>query len=260
VSSIVALTREPSASMADCELSHIDRRPIDISVARRQHAAYREALREAGADVVVLPALDALPDAAFVEDTAVVLDEIAVVGALGVESRAAETEAIVSELERHRPVRRLTSPGATLEGGDVLRIGRTLYVGRSARTNDVGIESLRGLAEPLGYLVRAVPVEGCLHLKTACTWAGDGSVLLNPAWVDGGVFERDGLRVLAVDPSEPWAANVLLLGQALVVPAGNPATAGRLTRAGLQPVEVAIGEFQKAEAGLTCLSLLVLPA
>lgn len=246
--------------MADCVLSHIDRRPIDISVARRQHAAYREALREARADVVVLPALDTLPDSAFVEDTAVVLDEIAVVGALGVESRAAETEAIVSELERHRPVRRLTMPRATLEGGDVLRIGRTLYVGRSARTNEAGIESLRGLAGPLGYLVRAVPVEGCLHLKTACTYAGDGIVLLNPAWVDGGVFERDGLRLLAVDPAEPWAANVLLLGHALVVPAGNPATAGRLTRAGLQPVEVAIGEFQKAEAGLTCLSLLIPPA
>jgi dimethylargininase len=257
VASPVALTRAPSASLAECELTYVDPGSIDVSVARGQHAAYCEALRTAGAEVVVLPALDTLPDAAFVEDAAVVVDELAVLGAPGVGSRAAEAEAIVAELEKYRPVRRLRAPEATLEGGDVLQVGRTLYVGRSGRTNHAGIDSLRQLLEPLEYAIRALPIEGCLHLKTACTYVGDGIVLLNPAWVDGGLFERDGLGVLPVDPSEPWAANALHVRETLLVPAGNPRTAGRLRRAGLQPVEVAIGEFQKAEAGLTCLSVLV---
>lgn len=257
MASLVALTRAPSASLAECELTYVDRGLIDIAVARGQHAACCEALRTAGAEVVVLPALDALPDAAFVEDTAVVVDEVAVLGAPGVASRAAEAEAIVPELEKYRPVRRLTASGATLEGGDVLQVGRTLYVGRSGRTNDAGIESLRRLLEPLDYAIRALPIEGCLHLKTACTYVGDGIVLLNPAWVDGDLFERDGLGVLPVDPSEPRAANALRVRETLLVSAGTPRTLGRLRRAGLQPVEVAIGEFQKAEAGLSCLSVLV---
>jgi dimethylargininase len=257
MASLVALVREPSASLAQCELTYVGREPIDISVARAQHTAYCEALRAAGAEVVVLPALDALPDAAFVEDTAVVVDEVAVLGALGVASRVAEGDAIVSALEKYRPVRRLTAPGATLEGGDVLQVGRTLYVGRSRRTNDAGIESLRRLLEPLDYAIRALPLEDCLHLKTACTCVGDGIVLLNPAWLDRHPFERDGLGVLPVDPSEPWAANALRVRETLLVASGNPRTVGRLRRAGLQPVQVAIGEFQKAEAGLSCLSVLV---
>lgn len=256
----MAVTREPSASLAGCVLSYLERTPIDLDRARRQHAAYRRELRAAGAEVVVLPALDELPDATFVEDTAVVVDELAVVGGLGVASRMPEAEAIVPELERHRPVRRLEEPGATLEGGDVLRVGRMLYVGRSGRTNDAGIEALRRLLEPLGYVVRAVAIDGCLHLKTACTSVGDGVVLTNPEWVDAGVFERDGLRALPVGPSEPWAANAVRVGETVLVPAGNPLTGERLRRTRVQVVEVPIGEFQKAEAGLSCLSVLITPA
>jgi dimethylargininase len=254
---LVALVREPSASLADCELSYLDRTPIDLNKTRVQHAGYCAALRAAGAEIRVLPALDHLPDAAFVEDTAVVVDEVAILGALGVGSRAAEAAAIVAELEAYRPVRRLDRPDATLEGGDVLRIGRTVYVGRSGRTNEAGFEALRRLLEPLGYGVRVVAVEGCLHLKTGCTSAGDGIVVVNPSWVSGRLFQEDGLTVIPVVPSEPWAANVLRVGGTLLVPAGNTATAGRLRAAGLKPVEIDIGEFQKAEAGLTCLSLLV---
>jgi dimethylargininase len=254
---LVALVRQPSASLAECELSYLQRTPIDLERAREQHAGYCAALRMAGAQVRVLPALDHLPDAAFVEDTAVVVDEIVVLGAPGPASRSAEVDAIAAALEAQRPVRRLDRRGATLEGGDVLRIGRTLYVGRSRRTNDAGIEALRRHLEPLGYGVRAVPVEGCLHLKTGCTHAGEGIVVVNPDWVDAGYFEREGLGVVTVAPSEPWAANVLRVGDALLMPAGSRATAARLGVAGLDPVEVEIGEFQKAEAGLTCLSLLL---
>jgi dimethylargininase len=255
----VALVREPSASLAECELSYVHRSSIDVNKARAQHAGYCAALGAAGAEVRALPALDHLPDAAFVEDTAVVVDELAILGAPGVESRAAEAEAIAGVLESYRPVRRLDRPGATLEGGDVLRIGRTVYVGRSGRTNDAGIEALRVVLEPVGYRVRVVPVEACLHLKTAVSCAGDGVVVVNPSWVSGRPFEQDGLTVVPVASSEPWAANVLRVGDTLLVAAGNRATGRRLRAAGLDPVEIEIGEFQKAEAGLTCLSLLIPP-
>jgi dimethylargininase len=257
---LVALVREPSASLAECELSYLDRTPIDLNKARAQHAGYCAALHAAGAEVRVLPALDHLPDAAFVEDTAVVVDEVAILGALGVGSRAAEAAAIVGALEAYRPVRRLDRPGATLEGGDVLRIGRTVYVGRSGRTNEAGVEALRRMLDPLGYRVRVMAVEGCLHLKTGCSSAGDGIVVVNPSWVSARLFEGDSLTVVPVASSEPWAANVLRAGGTLLVPAGNPATARRLRAAGLDPLEIEIGEFQKAEAGLTCLSLLIPPA
>jgi dimethylargininase len=254
---LAALVREPSASLAECELSYVQRSSIDLKEARAQHAGYCAALRAAGAEVRVLPALDHLPDAAFVEDTAVVVDEVAVLGALGAESRVLEAEAMAGVLETYRPVRRLDRPGATLEGGDVLRIGRTVYVGRSGRTNAAGIEALRAVLESFGYRLRVVPVEGCLHLKTGCSSAGQGVVVLNPSWVSGRPFEQDGLTVVPVASSEPWAANVLDVAGALLVPAGHGATAARLRAAGLDPVEVEIGEFQKAEAGLTCLSLLI---
>lgn len=253
----VAITREPSASLAECELLFLHRQPIDLARARTEHAGYCAALRAAGLEVVVLPALDALPDAVFVEDTAVVVDELAVLAAPGVPSRAAESEEIVSTLADYRSVHRLATPGGTLEGGDVLRLGRTLYVGRSTRTNDVAIGDLRSLLEPRGYRIRVVPVHGCLHLKTACTYLGNGTVLLNPVWMDDSAFESDGLRIVAVDPGEPWAGNTLLAGQTLLVPVGNPATLRTLRGLRLRPVEVAIGEFQKAKAGLTCLSVVI---
>jgi dimethylargininase len=254
---LVALVREPSASLAECELSYLQRTPIDLKKARVQHAGYCAALRAAGAEVHVLPALDHLPDAVFVEDTAVVVDDFAVLGAPGVASRAAEVDAIAATLGVYRPLLHLGGIGATLEGGDVLRIGRTLYVGRSRRTNDPAIQTLRRQLEPLGYRIDPVPVEGCLHLKTGCTYAGGGVVVVNPQWVDPRLFQREGLAVVAVVPSEPWAANVLRVGDTLFVSTGHRATAARLREAGLDPVELEIGEFQKAEAGLTCLSLLI---
>jgi dimethylargininase len=254
---LVALVREPSASLAECELSYLQRTPIDLKKAREQHAGYCAALRAAGAEVHVLPALDHLPDAAFVEDTAVVVDEVAMLGAPGVASRAAEVEAIAAALEAYRVVLPLDGMDATLEGGDVLRIGRTLYVGRSRRTNDAGIEALRRHLEPRGYRISPVPVEGCLHLKTGCSHAGEGIVVVNPQWVDARLFERESLAVVTVAPSEPWAANVLRVGDTLLVSMGNRTTAARLREVGLDPVEIEISEFQKAEAGLTCLSLLI---
>ena len=157
-------------------------------------------------------------------------------------------------LQRHRPVQRVLPP-ATLEGGDVLRIGRTLYVGRSARTDQRGIVALAAIVNPLGYRVVPVDVHGCLHLKTACTAAADDLLLANPAWLDLAPFA--GLRIVAVDPSEPFAANLLRLDHTLLASASHPRTNAQLRALGLPLRTVAIDELEKAEAGMTCMSLLL---
>jgi N-Dimethylarginine dimethylaminohydrolase len=178
---LTAITRGVSASLATGELTFRDRVPIDVSLARRQHEEYEQALSRLGVRIDHLPAEDALPDAVFVEDAGMVLDEIAIVTVPGAASRRAETESMAHAMGRYRPVQRLSAP-ATLDGGDVVRVDRTLYVGLSSRTNAAGIDQLGALASPLGYTVRAVPVKGALHLKTACTYAGRGVLLANPEW------------------------------------------------------------------------------
>lgn len=250
---IVALTREPARALDACELTHVERVPIDAGAAARQHRAYRDVLRACGARVVTLPAVDELPDSVFVEDTAIVLDEVAVLTRPGVESRRGEVNLIKPEVARLRPVVRVEPP-ATIEGGDVLRLGRTLYVGLSPRTNAEGAAALRRLAAPHGYEVVTVKPRGCLHLKTGCSALDDGTVLVNPAWVDAAVFR--GLEVLAADAAEPWAANVVSVGGALCVSAAFPRTAEMLAARGYDVRPVEVSEFGKAEGSLTCLSLL----
>lgn len=250
---IVALTREPAREMDACELTHLGRVPIDAGAAARQHGGYREALRACGARVVTLPPVEGLPDSVFVEDTAVVLDEVAVLTRPGVGSRRGEVKLIEPEVARLRPVVRIEPP-ATLEGGDVLRLGRTLYVGLSPRTNAEGAAALRRLAAPHGYEVVTVEPRGCLHLKTGCSALDDGTVLVNPEWVDASAFR--GREVVAADASEPWAANVVSVGGALCVSAEFPRTADALAARGYDVRPVEVSEFAKAEGSLTCMSLL----
>jgi dimethylargininase len=250
----IAITRLPSASLPRCELSFLEREPIDVARATAQHAAYRQALADAGATVVTLPALDALPDAVFVEDTALIFDECAVVATMGAPSRRPESAAMAAVLSDYRPVRTLTAP-ATLDGGDVLRIGRTVYVGQTPRTNRAALDQLAALLAPLGYTVIGVPVTRCLHFKTACSSAGADRVLINPDWVARDIFGDH--TVLTVDPAEPWAANVLGLGDRVIIPASAPRTCARLRSDGLDPLPVDVSEMEKAEAGVTCLSLII---
>lgn len=250
----LAVTRCPAPSLSDCELTYLAREPIVFERALAQHAAYVAALRAAGAEVLTLPAEPAFPDSVFVEDGAVVLDELAILTRPGVASRAAEPEQLAPHLAPYRPVVRVAPPG-TLEGGDVLRVGRRLFVGLSPRTDAAGIEALRALAEPHGYTVAPVRVRGCLHLKTAVTALDDETLLANPDWVDLAPLEE--FDVVTVAPDEPWAANVLRLGRTLLANAAFPRTLECLARRGHAPVPVEIGEFGKAEAGLTCLSLLL---
>lgn len=249
---LYALTREVSPSLANCELSFVERNPIDLALANAQHHAYQRALEEFGYELIALPAEDAWPDAVFVEDVALVLDELAVITRPGAVSRRQEGESVAAVLERHRPLRRIEEPG-TLDGGDVLRVGRTIFVGRSARTNLAGIEQLRELAGDYGYVVRGVPIFDCLHLKSAVTEAKEGTLLVQPSWIDKKWLA--GYELIEVDPAEPHAANVLRIGNGAIYPASFPRTAEKLAKAGIELKVVDLSELQKAEGAVTCCSL-----
>jgi dimethylargininase len=251
---MIAITRQVSASINDCELSYIGRTPIDVARAREQHRAYVACLESLGATVETLPEVAGLPDAVFVEDTAVVLGTIAIATNPGAASRRHEVEAVAFALAGHVRVVRMTG-GGTVDGGDVMHVGNTLYVGRTPRSSDEGIAELAALAAPHGVEVRPVRVDGCLHYKSGASFIGRGTVLANPAWVD--VAELDGLHVIEVDPAEPWAANTVVVGDTVVVSDAFPVTAARLRAAGFAVVTLDISEFQKAEGGLSCLSILV---
>lgn len=249
----LALTRAVSPRITECVVSFQQREVIDVALAREQHARYEQYLREQGVRVISLPAEADLPDSVFVEDTAVVVDEIAVLARPPLESRRREVASIAAALAPYRPQMAL-SRTATLEGGDVLRIGRTLYVGRSTRTNAEGIRQLAEALRPFAYDVRAVTVGGCLHLKSAVTYIGDNTVLANTAWVDLATF--DDYEVIAVAPTEPHAANALLLGGEVLLPASFPRTCAQLEERGFRVQSIDVSELQKAEAGLTCCSIL----
>lgn len=248
----IAITREVSPALGDCELSYVERAAIDVARAGVQHREYRRALAALGCRVLTLPAEAALPDSVFVEDAAIVLDEVAVLTRPGAPSRRGEVAGIADALRDHRPLLAIEAPG-TLDGGDVLRLGRTLYVGESARSNAAGVTRLRELLAPHGYAVETVPTHGCLHLKSAVTQLDDHTVLLQPAWVERARFT--GFRVIDVDPAEPHAANVVRIGDALLIPASFPRTRQRLLDAGFAVTAVDVSELQKAEGAVTCCSL-----
>jgi len=248
----VAITRDVSPAIARCELTHLEREPIDAARAARQHTAYADVLARLGCDVKRLPAEPDLPDSVFVEDGAVVLDELAVATRPGARSRRAEVASLVEALRPYREVVAVGAPG-TLDGGDVLRIDRDLYVGLSSRTDAEGIERLRELVAPHGYVVHAVEVEGCLHLKSAATLVARDTLLVNPDWVERGAFgEREWIEV---DPAEPFGANALLVGETVVFAEAFPRTRERLEERGIRVVGVDVSELGKAEGGVTCCSL-----
>lgn len=248
----IAVTREVSPALGNCELSYVPREAIDVARAGAQHRDYQRALETLGCRLQTLPAEPELPDSVFVEDVAIVLDEVAVLTRPGALSRRAEVASVAEVLRRYRPVLAIEEPG-TLDGGDVLRVGRTLYVGESARSNAEGIAQLRELLAGHGYAVQGVPTRGCLHLKSAVTQLNDHTLLLQPEWVDRERFAD--FRVIEVDPAEPPAANVLRIGDALVMPAGFPRTRQRLLDAGFRVIAVDVSELQKAEGAVTCCSL-----
>lgn len=250
----IAFTREVSPNIVECELTHLARAPIDVATARAQHGAYEQLLVSLGCTVHRVTAAPDHPDAVFIEDTAVVFDEIAVIARPGAESRRPEITAVAEALSRVRRLAHIAAPG-TLDGGDVLTAGRRVFVGHTGRTNEEGIAQLRAALAPHGYEVRGVDVTGCLHLKSAVTAVDDDTVLLNPAWVNPATFAE--YRVVEVDTSEPMGANVLRIGDQLVYGAAYPRTQARLSSLGYALHIVDASELAKAEGALTCCSVVV---
>jgi dimethylargininase len=248
-----AITRAVSPAIVRCELSFIDRKPIDLAIARQQHREYEKLLGKLGARVISLPAEPDLPDSMFVEDPAIVLDELAVMLPLGTETRRREAPSLAGALSKFRKLEYVSLPG-TLEGGDVLRIGRKLFVGLTRRSNAEGIRQLAAILAPYNYEVIAVPVTGCLHLKSAVTHLGRSTLLANRAWFDASPLA--GHEWIHVDPVEPHAANVLALAGKIIFPASFPRTRARIEARGFSVTPLDISELQKAESGLTCSSLL----
>ena len=250
----IAITRAVSPGLTRCELTHLAREPIDPTRAATQHTTYERCLAELGVELVRLPPAPDLPDSVFVEDMAVVLNELAIITRPGASSRRPETAAVADALRPYRDPVSIVAPG-TVDGGDVLTVGRHVYVGLSSRTSIPGVEQLRRILAPHGYHVTAVTVNGCLHLKSAVTQVAPDTLLINRDWVDAGAFSN--VRLIDVDPTEPHGANALAIGDSVVFPAAFPRTGERLRELGITVLPVDVSELAKAEGGVTCCSLLV---
>lgn len=255
---IMAITRQVSPGMNRCELTHLSRVPIDIELAYQQHLVYEEALTALGCQVYRLPADPELPDSVFVEDIAIVFDEIAIITRPGAVSRRPETTSVASALIGYRPMSYIHSPGR-IDGGDVLVIGKNVFVGISSRTNKAALRQMQDFLAPYGYQVTPVRVSGFLHLKSAVTLLTDNTLLLNPAWIDGAIFGD--IQTICVDPDEPYGANALRIGDGVVYPANFPRTQRRianlLNNHGKRLIVVDVSELQKAEGAVTCCSLII---
>jgi dimethylargininase len=249
----IAITRQVSPSINQCELTHIAREPIDYARACDQHKQYEDALRSLGMDVISLDAESDLPDSVFVEDVAFVLDDCALMLNPGAASRRLEVASVERALSPYREIFRILPP-ASVDGGDILRVGKKIYVGLSSRSTEGAIEQMKAILEPRGYQVRGVRVTGCLHLKSAVTLCGNDTLLINPEW-----FSKENcpeMHFIEVDPSEPYGANAVLVDGTIVYSSSFPKTRAKLQAAGIRMVIVDADELAKAEGALTCCSLI----
>jgi dimethylargininase len=251
--STIAITHHPSPRMQEGQRTYVDREAVvDMERARSQHERYRALLADCGAEVRVLDVNTNHPDAVFVEDTAVVLDEVAVMMSMGAASRRAEPAGIEPELRKYREIQRVQLP-ATIDGGDVFRVGGMLFVGRSERTNAAGIDRLTEIGRRYGYEVAGVRMHDCLHLKSGCTPLPDGRLLVNPAWIE--TSDLEGFRLVPVPAEEAFSADVLSIDQRVLMAAAFPRTAELVTSLGFEVRTLDLSEFAKVEGGVTCMSL-----
>ena len=248
-----AITRKVSPAIAECEITHIKRRTIDNDLASRQHHAYEQLLTDLGCDLISLPAEADLPDSVFVEDAAIVLPELAIITRPGAESRRPETKSIAKALRPYRELIHIQPPGS-VDGGDVLVLDEKVYVGLSTRSNTAAIEQMQAGLSRFGYDLVGIHIEGVLHLKSAVTRVGPGTLLVNPAWVDASLFP--GWDMIEIDPSETYAANGLLIGNTVIYPAAFPKTQARLETHGIKTAIIDLSELAKAEGAVTCCSLI----
>lgn len=252
--SLVALTHTVSRDFANAELTFVQRQPIDLDQAIAQHDAYRTALAKCGANVQEISVNQDCPDGVFIEDSAVVLPELAIICSMGASSRRSEPARVRRSLEKHRSVTQIDLPG-TLEGGDVLCVGKRMFVGKSTRTNELGISQLKQIVEPLGWQVEVIEVSGALHLKTAICAINDEQLLVKRDWLK--LPKIDGMMLLDVPTSEPWGANLIRIDNHVVLSAKHPRTADLIDQHGVHVHPVDISEFEKAEGGVTCMSLIM---
>jgi dimethylargininase len=248
-----AITHKVSPKIAECEVTFVDRSPIDLQVAVRQHDTYCDVLKKLGVNVKELSENELYPDSCFVEDTAFVVDELAIICSMGTPSRRGETMLIERELSKYREIAHISLP-ATIEGGDVLRIGKKIFVGQSSRTNLEGIKELERILAPYGYDVAYVRAEGSLHLKTACTAIDEETLFVNPAWIELDAFK--GFNLVPTPTEEPWAANILRVGTTVCIQPGFPRAVELIKRVAERVEIIDMSELGKAEAGLTCSSII----
>lgn len=245
---IIAVTRPTGEELARCELTHVERTQIDIERALLQHDTYVDTLRSIGVEVIELPRLPGHPDAVFVEDTALVLDEVAMLLRPGAESRRGEVASMAHVLEAYRDCVWLAAP-ATLDGGDVVVFGRRILVGESTRTNPSGVAALSAAVALFGYSVEGVPLRGVLHLKSAATVVDDETLIACPDYVDLGFL---GAKIIEPHPAEPQGANVVRISGALLADATAPRTLQTLRDHGAEVIAVDVSEFAKAEGAISC--------
>ncbi len=250
----IAITREISSRFNECEITHIDRTPIDLKIARNQHWEYTKALSELGCEVIRLPQEPDLPDSVFVEDTAFILPEVAVITRPGADSRKPETQSMAKTLSSYRSLMHVVEP-ATVDGGDVLVVGKNIYIGLSTRSNQFAIDQIRNLLGQFEYKVTGVQMHDCLHLKTALTRVDDSTLLINKNWVDAQHFKNYDL--IEVDASEPFAANCLPINGQIIFPTAFPKTRANLEARGCKIQPIMVDELAKAEGAVTCCSLII---
>lgn len=251
----IGILNKPSKELENCELTYMDRKPILFEKALQQHTHYASVLESIGVRVHQVEVNQSSPDSVFVEDVAIILDEIAIMTSMGTPSRRGELKEMETVISAFRSRLYHIHVPAAIEGGDVLRVGKTLFVGQSSRTNTAGIHALRDIVSRYGYEVVPVHVHGCLHLKTGVTALNDDTLIVNPKWIDTHPFRK--FKCIEVVNGEPWAANVLRVDDQLIVNAAYPETAKIIRSLGYNVHEADISEFGKAEAGLTCMNLIL---
>ena len=251
---LTAITREVNTGMGNCELTFMPRVGIDIGLASQQHQQYQSVLSSLGCDVITAPTVSGLADSVFIEDTALVLDELAVLCRPGAESRRAEVTGVRNILQRYRTLESIQLPG-TLDGGDLLRIGNVIFAGLSTRSNQSGIDQLRDIVIDYGFSVKTVKTTKCLHLKSAVSEVAPGTLLINPDWIDDSAF--DDYELIEADREEPHGANALLVGRNVLFPASFPRTTDKLVTRGINVTPIDLSELQKAEGAATCCSLIL---
>lgn len=248
-----AIVRDVPESFNRCVSNSNTYDDIDTELAKLQHQQYCKTLSLLGINLIRLDTDDSLPDCCFTEDTAVIIDDLAIITSPGIESRVAETIALEKTLALYKGIFRISQPG-TIEGGDVLRIERTLYIGISSRTNSEGIRQMAAILEPRGYCIVPVEIRNTLHLKSVCTYLGNGLIIVAEGYFDLNIFS--GFEKIIVPEEEAYCANCLSVNRRVIIPKGFPKTKELLEEKGLLVIELEMSEFRKADGALTCLSVI----